>query len=463
MVRNLTQEISMNKTKQFFSSVAFFIASLFSALLLSSALAVPNAEASRNTKPLSKNGIAIILGGALKYDNDVVWQRIVDLAGGKGAKFAVLATASDEPDKTAAQIIDVLTKHGAVAEHIPVAPKLAPQFKGGDARKAAHDSELVAKIKSSRGVFFSGGAQERITDTLLDADGKQTPVLAAIWHVFNQGGLVAGTSAGAAIMSTTMFRDAPDVLNVLKFGARDGKEIDRGLGFAGAELFVDQHFLKRGRLGRMLPVMMQKNYQLGLGVDENSGAIIRGDDIEIIGSKGALVADLGEAAIDKSLREFNLKNAKITYLERGDHFNLKTKSVTPSARKVAGKKLDANAEKYSPYFSTDVFYPDILGDTTIVNAISNLIDNKQESVVGLAFSGIPADGDRAPDLGFEFRFRKGKDSYGFFTGAMGGENYTVVNIYLDVLPINMSRPLYRHLTNKSSTDVSAGSASRDSK
>jgi cyanophycinase len=454
----------MNQAKQIFSSVLSFATTLLAALLLSSTLAVANAETSSGTKPLSKNGIAIVLGGALKYDNDVVWQRIVDLAGGKGAKFAVLATASGEPEKSAAQIIEVLTKHGAVAEHIPVAPKLMPLFKGGDARKAAHDGELVAKIKSSQGVFFSGGAQERITDTLFEADGKQTPVLAAIWHVFNQGGVVAGTSAGAAIMSTTMFRDAPDVLNVLKFGARDGKEIDRGLGFAGAELFVDQHFLKRGRLGRMLPVMVQKNYRLGLGIDENSGAIVRGDNIEIIGSKGALVADLGDVAIDKALSVFNLKNAKITYLERGDRFNLKTKNVTPSAQKMAGKKLDANAEKYSPYFSTDMFYPDILGDNIIVNAISNLIDNKQESVVGLAFSGMPSDGDKEPDLGFEFRFRKGKDSYGYFTSAMGGENYTVVNIYLDVLPVNMSRPLYRQFTNKSGTITNnTASTLRDSK
>jgi cyanophycinase len=453
----------MNQAKQIFSPIVSFATTLFGALLLSSALAVANAETGSGTKPLSKDGIAVVLGGALKYDNDVVWQRIVDLAGGKGAKFAVLATASDEPDKTAAQIIDVLTKHGAVAEHIPVAPKLMPPFKGGDARKAAHDGELVAKIKSSRGVFFSGGAQERITDALFEADGKQTPVLTAIWNVFNQGGVVAGSSAGAAIMSTTMFRDAPDVLSVLKFGARDGKEIDRGLGFVGAELFVDQHFLKRGRLGRMLPVMVQNKYRLGLGVDENSGAVIRGDDVEIIGSKGALVADLDDAVIDKSMQEFNLNNAKITYLERGDRFNLKTKSVTPSAQKVAGKKLDANIEKYSPYFSTDMFYPDILGDAAIVNAISNLIDNKQESVIGLAFSATPATGDKSPDLGFEFRFRKGKGSHGYFTSAMGGENYTVVNIYLDVLPINMSRPLYRHFTNKSSADVSAGTSSRDSK
>ncbi len=409
-------------------------------------------------KPATQPGIAIVLGGALKYDNDAVWQRVVDLAGGKGAKFAVMATASGEPEKSAAQIIEVLTKHGAIAEHIPVAPRLYPQLNSVNARqaanRAAHDAQLVNKIKSSRGIFFSGGAQERITDTLFDADGKQTPVLAAIWAVFNEGGVVAGTSAGAAIMSTTMFRDAPDVFKVLKFGAQEGREIGRGLGFVGAHLFVDQHFLRRGRLGRMLPVMAQKNYKLGLGVDENSGAVVSGNEVEVIGSKGALVADLDDAAIDKSLSHFNLKNARITYLESGDRFNLKTKAVMPSAQKIAGNKMDPNAEKYTPYFATDMFYPDILGDGVIVNAISNLIDNKQNAVIGLAISASAIDHhestaksknkSEASNLGFEFRFRKGRESIGYYSSAMGGENYTVANIYLDISPVIFARPLYRY-------------------
>lgn len=475
----------MKQSKQISVAAASRRGSVLGALLLTAALilfALKGAQAQTQTSaetqpatqalihgtigPTKKHatnaGIAIVLGGALKYDNDAVWRRIVDLAGGKGAKFAVLATASGEPEKSAAQIMEVLAKHGAVAEHIPVAPRLYQQLNSADANqaanRAAHDPELVNKIKSSRGIFFSGGAQERITEALFDIDGKQTPVLAAIWAVFNEGGVVAGTSAGAAIMSATMFRDAPDVLKVLKFGVREGHEIDRGLGFVGANLFVDQHFLRRGRLGRMLPLMVQKNYKLGLGVEENSGAVISHDEVEVIGSKGALVADLGGASTDRSRPRFNLKNARITYLESGDRFNLKTKAVTPSVQKLAGNKIDPNAEKYAPYFATEMFYPDILGDGVIVNAISNLIDNRQNEVTGLAFSADSIDGrssklssagkrkskNQASDLGFEFRFRKGRDSVGYFSSAMGGENYTVANIYLDVRPIVLARPLYRY-------------------
>lgn len=382
-------------------------------------------------------GIAVPIGGALKYDNDEVWSRLVQLAGGKGARYAVFATASGTPDKTATAIIAALTRHGAIAEHIPVSAKL----QSPDYRLAVNDPMLIAKVKSGTGIFFSGGAQERITEALL-LEGKPTPMLEAIWEVFNKGGVVAGTSAGAAIMSTTMIRDAQDVMTVLKFGAKDGQEIDRGLGFVGPEIFVDQHFLKRGRFGRMLPVMLQKGYKVGLGVDENTAAIVRGDEVEVIGFKGALIADLTDASTNKAIKEFNLRNARLTYLDRGDRYNFKTRVATPSAEKLKAKKLDPNEKNYAPYFTTDAFYPDVLGDTVVVRLMSNLIDNTQKAVIGLAFSA-PGTKSTKPDLGFEFQFRKGNDSLGYFTSAFGGEDYTVTNIYLDVVPVQMSKPLYR--------------------
>ena len=383
-------------------------------------------------------GIAVPIGGALKYDNDEVWSRLVQLAGGKGARYAVFSTASGTPDETAAAIIAALARHGAVAEHIPVSAKL----QSPDYRLAVHDPLLIAKVKSGTGIFFSGGAQERITAALLLPNGKPTPMLDAIWEVFNKGGVVAGTSAGAAIMSATMIRDAQDVLAVLKFGAKDGREIDRGLGFVGPHVFVDQHFDKRGRFGRMLPVMLQKGYKLGLGVDENTAAIVRGDEIEVLGSRGALIADLTEPSTNKALKQFNLRNAKLTYLDRGDRYNFKTRTTTPSAEKLKGKKLDPNDKNYAPYFTVDAFYPGVLGDSVVVRLMSNFIDNAQSTVTGLAFSA-PGSKSVKPELGFEFRFRKGPDSVGYFTSASGGEDYTVTNIYLDVLPVQMSKPLYR--------------------
>ena len=397
------------------------------------------ADAAAAASPDRGNGIAIAIGGALKYDNAEVWQRIVDLAGGRGARFAVFATAAGDPEKSAAAIVEVLNKHGAVAEHVPVAPRL----KGSDWRAAARDPALAAKVRASRGIYFAGGAQERITQALYDEAGRPTPVLEAIWAVFREGGVVAGSSAGAAIMSTTMFRDAQDVISVLKYGLAEGREIDRGLGFVGPDVFVDQHFLKRGRLGRMLPLMQQKGYRLGVGVDENTAAIFRGSTVEVIGYKGALVADLSEATSDPAIGEFNVRRVRLSYLDHGDRYDLKTRRATPSPQKAGDLRIDPNAPAFSPYFTTDAFYPDVLGDTTVVNLMANLIDNKQKEVVGLAF-GAP-DSPKA-DLGFEFRFSKGEGSLGWYTGAFGGEDYSVYDIRLDVTPVRLARPLYTPLT-----------------
>jgi cyanophycinase len=292
-------------------------------------------------------------------------------------------------------------------------------------------------------VYFAGGAQERITAALLDEAGRPTPVLEAVWQVYRRGGVVAGSSAGAAIMSTTMFRDAQDVLAVLQrgpTGLREGREIDRGLGFVGPEVFVDQHFLKRGRFGRMLPLMVRQGYRLGIGVDENTAAVFQGDTVEVVGYKGVLVADLSEARHDPAQPAFNLRGARLSYLERGDRYDLRTRRTTPSADKRREPPIDPNAPGFKPYFSGEAFSGDMLGDTAVSNLMARLIDSAQPELIGLAF-GAP--GSEPAGLGFEFRLRKGPQSLGHYTGAYGGEDYTVTDILLDVRPVRMSQPLYQ--------------------
>lgn len=397
-----------------------------------SALATPGPGADVPIK-----GHAMAIGGALKADNDEVWNRLIALAGGRGARFVVFGTAAEDPEASAKQVVEQLQRRGAVAEALPVAPK----FSWVDLNKVVRDAALIAKVRNARGIFFTGGSQERIVD-VLNPGGHPTPMLDAIWEVYRRGGVVAGTSAGAAVMSTVMFRDAPSVVSILKGQWEEGKQIDRGLGFVGPDLFVDQHFLKRGRFGRMVPLMLAKGYQLGLGVDENSAAVIRGDEVEILGHKGALLVDLGEASSDRQLGVFNLKNAKLTYLDHGDRMNLRTRSVTPSAMKLRGQRLEPGAPDYKPYYTLPQFYTDMLGDSTISTAMSILIDSVQPEFRGLSFEAAPKAGDALADLGFLFRLYKGPGSIGWSTDELGPEDYTVVNLYLDVTPVRMPQPLF---------------------
>lgn len=387
--------------------------------------------------PAAIRGYAVPIGGALKADNEEVWQRIVQLAGGKGARFVVFGTASEDPEASAKQVVDLLQRRGAVAEALPVAPK----FLWVDLNKVVRDPALIAKVKAAKGIFFTGGVQERIVD-VLQPGGQSTPMLEAIWDVYRKGGVVAGTSAGAAIMSTIMFRDAPSVINVLKGRFADGKQVDRGLGFVGPHLFVDQHFLKRGRFGRMIPLMMAKGYKLGLGVDENTAAIIRGDEIEVIGDRGCMIVDLTEARTDATLGAFNVQGARLSYLEHGDRYHMRARSTTPSAPKLRGELHDAESPNFKPYYTDDVFHLDMLGDSTISGAMSRLIDSVRKEVKGLAFDVLPRANDPLAELGFLFRLYKGSDSLGWSTEEFGGEQFTVTNLYLDITPVRLPMPLY---------------------
>ena len=78
--------------------------------------------------------------------------------------------------------------------------------------------------------------------------------------------------------------------------------------------------------------MLKKGYQIGLGIDENSAMVVNARrDVEIIGYSGALLLDLSAAITDRGVKGFNISNATISYLDRGDKFNLVTREFTPSA------------------------------------------------------------------------------------------------------------------------------------
>ena len=390
---------------------------------------------------------AIVIGGALRMDNDAVWQRIVDEAGGPGqARFAVLATAAANPELSARLIIDVLKRHGAQAEHIPVAPRL----EGVDLQRNLNDPALIGKIRASNAVFFSGGAQGFIVDTL-QPGGRRTEMLDAIWDVYRRGGVVAGTSAGAAIMSRVMFRDALNVMEVMRGTMRDGHEIDQGLGFVGDELFVDQHFLKRGRIGRMLPLMLAKGYRFGLGVEENSAAVVRGDRIDVIGGRGALLVDLRDARSDPALGMFNLRGARLSYLDNGDRHDLRSGVTSPAARKTAaGAAVPVQAsmqvstsagtqgQAASSRGPVDSFQPDILGDNRIVQAMAELLSSPASEVRAMAARIRPGATEARDRTGFVFRLYRGAGTQGWIDAE--GKDVTLLDVRLDIRPVRLPDP-----------------------
>lgn len=384
----------------------------------------------------SATGPAIAIGGALRDDNAAVWSRLVEVAGGPGARFVVLATASGDPEAAARGTIAALRAHGASAEHLRVAPEL----KDVDLAGAVRDPALIDKVRTANGVFFTGGDQGRIVDTLRPG-GVESPLLAAIRQLQQRGGVVAGTSAGAAIMSRTMFRDPASVITLMKGPMRPGQDFDAGLGFAQADLFVDQHFLARGRLGRMLPLMQTHGMTLGVGVEEDSAAILRGDVIEVLGSGGALLVDLVDAATDAKLGAFNVSNARLTYMGHGDRYDLRTRTLTPAHAKLDGQFIDPRAAAFKPYNQDAPFTLDVLAAGVVLQSMIRIVDGQATESRGLAFDASP-DAPAPRDLGFEFRFSRRADTLGWYDPVASADAYTLANVRLDVVPVRVAQPLF---------------------
>jgi cyanophycinase len=374
-------------------------------------------------------GSLVIIGGALRPDNAAVWERIVQLAGGPGARIAVFASASANPEKSGASLVERLSKYGAKAFFVPVAVRLT----GTDYQAAADNPELAAAVRSAGGAYFAGGDQARITRALRRPDGSNTLVLDALWDLYRHGGVIAGSSAGAAIMSSTMFGHPKPVLATLKLGLTDGQEITPGLGFIGDDVFVDQHLLVRGRFARMLPAMLKKGYKLGLGIDENTAMVVGPNrDVEVVGYKGALVVDLSAANARQG--DFNVSNVRLSYLDNGDRFNIARHSFTP-----APDKADGRLDPARPYYREPLFSADILGNSTVVDLMGKLIDSDQPEAIGLTLDSANA---VQPDLGFEFKFSRTGESVGYMSATT--EAYSVYNVRLDIRPIVVRRPLYQY-------------------
>lgn len=398
---------------------------------------IPREESAEEVDPLSPQGKLVIMGGSERFDNVVIWSEIVRLAGGDGARIAVFPTASSNPQVDGDDVVRVLNELGANAFFVPVAVRGLSV----PCAEAVVDPELVQAVRESQGVFFVGGSQSRIRQALIDQDGEHTPMLDAIWDVHRQGGVIAGTSAGAAVMSRIMYRNARSVLGTMVHGVTLGKELDHGLGFIDPAWYVEQHCLVRGRFARSLVAMHEHGFSYGVGVDEDTALVVDGDDARVIGYRGALIMDLSDAQSDDEIASFNLRNVKLTYLDRGDSINLKTREVTPSKEKVADRHIDPRAPDFRPRFRHRVFCNDILGNMAVYDLMRQLVDNQHEEAFGLAFDGAAAKQGSTP--GFEFRFYRADDTTGWETEAFGGDDYTIVNIHLDVSPVTIQGPLYQ--------------------
>jgi cyanophycinase len=249
-----------------------------------------------------------VIGGAEdRTGARIVLREFVRLAGGDGARLAVVGTASSLGDEILDAYEEVFRDLGA-GDVVRLRPA---------SRVEASAPDAGAELADVDAVFMTGGNQLKLTQIV-----GGTRFGDAIRSAYARGALVGGTSAGASAVSEHMiaFGDESDT-------PRQGVTASAaGLGLL-PDVIVDQHFAQRSRYGRLLSLVARSPRLLGLGVDEDTAAVVHGGHLlDVVGSGCVFIADGSGSVSDAHLAELGaplmVSGVIVHALPAGSRFDL---------------------------------------------------------------------------------------------------------------------------------------------
>jgi cyanophycinase len=260
-------------------------------VLLAAAWLLPGAAQAQEVGP--PRGALVVVGGAMQ--DPAILDQFIRLAGGPQAPIVVIPTAGggERYDQyypglrafTQAGATDLTVLHTT-------------------SREEANSDAFVEPLRRARGVWFPGGRQWRLADAYLD-----TRVHDELRNVLDRGGVVGGSSAGATILGSYLAR-GDSTTNTIMMG-----DHEVGFGFL-RNAAIDQHLLRRNRQFDLLEVIEARPELLGIGLDEDTAIVVRGDEFEVIGRSYVVIYD-HERVLDSGGRFY--------FLGAGDRYDLKTR------------------------------------------------------------------------------------------------------------------------------------------
>ncbi|MBA4321751.1 MAG: cyanophycinase [Odoribacter sp.] len=250
------------------------------------------------------SGSLVIVGGNMK-DSSII-NRFIELAGGKDAQMIVIPTASGEKEIDTAKTTEILTSAGAM--NVTVLHTYDTIV--------ANSEEFVAPLRKARGVWFNGGRQWRLVDAYANTLAEKE-----ILKVLARGGVIGGSSAGATIQGSYLVRGDTKT-NTVMMG-------DHELGFAYLKnSAIDQHLLVRNRQNDLPSVITKYPNLLGLGLDENTAIVVKGNEFEVIGQSFVAIYDYNLWQENPAGTRKLQNGAKFFLLRKGDRYNVKSREVT---------------------------------------------------------------------------------------------------------------------------------------
>lgn len=260
------------------------------------------------TTPISaqNKGKLVIIGGGSRPEMMV--DRIIKESGVDKSGYAIiLPMSSSEPDSavyySGRQFIEKGIKHIYGLDFV----------KG----EALHASK-VDSIRNAKMIYISGGDQNRFMDIVAG-----TAIEKAIHDCYANGGLIAGTSAGAAVMSKLMITGNelkhPD--RTLRNIEADNVEIGKGLGML-TNVIIDQHFVWRGRYNRFISAIIEHPKMLGIGIDEATAILVNGNTAEVIGDSQVIVLKNPKHSKNKHGDKLGAHDLQLNVYLPGEQFKL---------------------------------------------------------------------------------------------------------------------------------------------
>ena len=260
-----------------------------------------------------KKGPLIIIGGAEAKENgsaDILEEVARPAVKGKG-RLLIVTVATNLPGDVGDEYTRVFKRLGV--QHVDVLDVRT--------RDEAFDPNKLKRLNDTSVIFFTGGDQLRITSQI-----GGSPVFKRMLEIHEEGGMIAGTSAGAAAVPETMLISgaSEESPRVASLGMAPGLGLLKGV-------VVDSHFAERGRLGRLLGAVAQNPYNLGLGIDENTAIVVENDQRFRVMGTGAVYVIEGSGITYSSLSErdpqgsMSIHGVNLHVLSRGDGYDFATR------------------------------------------------------------------------------------------------------------------------------------------
>ena len=258
-----------------------------------------------------ETGSLIIIGGG--GPTPEIWAKFLELAGGKEKANIVVITAAGG-DTVRPNAGESIKKSLGITNVTVLHTKNLAE---------ANSEKFVAPLKKATGVWFDGGRQWRIADSYLNTLTHQE-----FLNVLKRGGVIAGSSAGASIQGSFLWR-----------GDTSGPQIlvgdhTQGLGFLKNSA-IDQHLFRRNRFFDLVDFIKTSPQLIGIGLDESTGIIVQKDTLEVIGKSYAVIYDYntiignGPKHVVDNKEDYTAANGPFFFLHEGQKYDLKARAIIP--------------------------------------------------------------------------------------------------------------------------------------